>query len=200
MALLVEYPLSISVQEGDYLIPNANSFSLHFAKIFPESLRKQIISEPFEEIFCTNDGIAYLHGLVWIDATHHNYRLQSVSLPQTGKETAPARRIDLVCRTPRLKAIADSDPKSRNSESRLRIWNAPHSISVEPDLTMPGKESMEGTGSCRHSFWKFKGQTAEISIDDARGCFERGSDPPKGTIGRITITDSKGQETSDWCY
>jgi hypothetical protein len=199
MALLSDYPLRVGDYARGYLIPDPASLQGHFDKIFPPSLRKQLASEPFEKIWCNYTGITYSNGVLWVQPTDHGYRLHSINLPPAKKlSELPPRRVELVCRTSKTRAVVDAEQSSR--ESRLRLWDIPHSLDAKPDIDVRGVEILEGTGPCAHAYYKFEFGNQIIQIDDARGCSSGEDAPPKDAVAQITTTDAKGKDTSTWCY
>jgi hypothetical protein len=94
--------------------------------------------------------------------------------------------------------VVETEKDSRRSH--LRVWNDSRTLNEKPDFTVEGVEILEGTGECSHAYWKFELGDRIIQLDDARGCHEKGSEPPQGVTGRITFTQAKAQDSSTWCY
>lgn len=199
MALLIEYPLRIGDDAGAYLIPDPTSFQGNFDRIFPPALRKQIVTEGPKSVWCSYRGISYSNGTLWVQPSQRGYRIETVNLPTVKRPAAVAsQRVELVCRTEKLRAIVYVE--SHSHRSQLRLWNDTRSLDSKPDLVVEGVQIFEGTGPCAHAYYKFESGNQLIQIDDARGCHENENEPPEHAIGQIAFTDAKGQETSTWCY
>lgn len=195
MAFLVQFPLRVHSETGNYSLDDPAALQSHLQEVFPTAVRKAILDQKVEETFCKDEGVMYGNGEVWINATKLGYAIQIVNL-RSAAHTAVAndRQIDFVCQTEKFRIVVDSVART----SRYRAWNKPHPVTGEPDLEIKsGEQTVEGTGPCAHPVWKFKNRSASYIIQDL-GCTEDA--PPKDAKGMFEVQIQGQSKASGWCY
>jgi hypothetical protein len=195
MAFVVEFPLRINSATGEYSLNDPAALQSHFQEVFPAAVRKAILDQKVEEMFCKDEGVMYGNGEVWVDATKLGYAIQIVNLRSAvHSPVANERQIDFVCQTEKFRIVVDSVART----SRYRAWNRPHPVTGEPDLEInTGERTMEGTGPCAHPVWTFKNSRATYIIRGL-GCTE--DEPPKGAKGMFDVQIQGQSKASGWCY
>jgi hypothetical protein len=199
LAMLATYPMKVYADGGIISIDNARSLHLRAAELFPAAVRTLVSSTKIADIICTDSGLGYGHGVVWIglqkQGSREQFAIQSANLPNSLDRSASG--LTFVCRADTQRVAVD---KRSDGTFRFRLWDQPHTISVTPDVELlSGVETSAGTGACRHRMWSFKNSKATYVVEEP-GCFSDSDPPPKGIIGNM-LTTLAGQETKlSWCY
>jgi hypothetical protein len=202
VALLVNFPLRVNDDRGSYYIQDAQSLQGRFNEIFPDTVRKTVLNEKPEAIECTWWGIMYGNGEVWVHSANGRYGIASVSLPDAGQLFRPSKPggVQFACRTAKSRAIVDIGP---DGTPHYRGWNATTSLTEKPDIDIPkGTATLEGTGSCAHRTWTFKGPTLKVVIEEL-GCMPDSNQPPQGAVGILDVSPippPPDAYITPWCF
>jgi hypothetical protein len=194
LAALVLFPLRVNDDRGSIFIHDARSLDGEFDRIFPEAIRKAILSSTRDSIWCNYSGIAYGEDRVWVNVTDKGFFLWSVNLPER-KGTPGKNTAELACHTDTLRVAID---RAKDDTVRYRAWKLDESLNDRPVIEIEkGKGSIEGTGPCSHLEWSFATATGTMLVMEP-GCVEAA--PPDGAQAEIVITAMGGKETSSWCF
>jgi hypothetical protein len=195
MSVLVKYPLRVNTGRGNISIDDPAALQARFQEIFTAAVRKAIVDQKIEEIFCRDEGAMYGSGQVWVNVAHYGFAIDAINLESTQQSTAARRSLEFICQTDKYRIVVDSEtPKT----SRYRAWNRPHPLTGPPDLELlDGAMSFEGTGLCSHRLWTFKNGVASYVVQDL-GCTENA--PPKDATGMFEVQVSSQTKARGWCY
>jgi hypothetical protein len=198
MAFLVQFPLRVNSERGKYSLNDPAALQSHFQDIFPAAVRKAILDQKVEGVFCRDEGVMYGNGEAWVNATNHGFAINVINLPSDPhKAKTTENKIEFVCRTDKLRIIVDSDVKR---VLRYRSWNPSSLLTDKPDHEFnKGTGSIEGTGGCSHTVWTFKNGEA-IYIVEELGCSPDSNEPPKEAKGMYEIRIGDQSNVSGWCY
>lgn len=207
LALLVDFPLRVNPPDRATIsLDNQAALQVRFQEVFSPAVRKAVLNQKTEEVFCKYTGIMYGRGELWIQAigqgnVEHS-AVKTVNLPSSGKKawseswSLKAPRVEFACNTERDRLIIDAN---KDGTVRYRAWNKPRSISDKPDIEVPsGTERVEGTDPCTHAMWTFRHSNTEFVVSEL-GCNEVNSVPAGATGEHVVSVDGK-QEQRWWCY
>lgn len=201
LALVVDLPLTLNYADGSHVSLNdAATLQLRFDEAFPPALRKIVLAQKPEALFCKYDGLMYGNGELWAnlvgDSKAQRLRVVAVNLPDSAadKQKPGARKVQLACDTDKFHVVIDGS----DDAPRYRSWNKPHAPPDKPAMELIGTGGSEGTGVCSHRNWKFKNGTVEYSLVENRGCSD-GSNPANARAQLEVLIGDKSPLTS-WCY
>ncbi|HKF48270.1 MAG TPA: hypothetical protein VKB38_12990 [Terracidiphilus sp.] len=202
MSMLVTFPLRVNESDGGtYSINDGQSLRHHFQDVFTPRVRKAILNQKIEDIFCKYDeGLSYGDsGEVWVQYGKFGWQVWSVNvIPAGGIAKQTRNGIQLVCRTAKHRIVIDADEKGN---LRYRAWNASRSVVQSPDLEIRGGTAeSEGTGVCAKRLYTFTNAQATYEIDGAEGCYGDDNSPPAGATASLTVTVAGKEPSSAWCY
>jgi len=189
-ALLVEFPLRVNTGHGSYSVNDPAILQARFQEAFSPAVRKAVLDQKTNDIFCNYTGVMYGNGAVWVELTKAGYAIQTINLASS--ESAGAG-VDFVCRTEKHRILIDH---IASADLRYRVWNRPRALAEKPDLEIAaGKKDVEGTGPCAHAIWTFTNGATTYSIDET-GC----APSTEGVKGRLTVSTG-GKQQAQWpCY
>jgi hypothetical protein len=202
LATLVEYPLVIETNGGTDYLDSASSVSFEkrrFKVIFTPAIRRAILDQRPENIWCSERGIMYGNS-VMVGSTGHGftlmYAIHEIYLPSDHKPG----EVEFACTTKKHHVIVDI---GADGSPRYRAWNKPRALTEKPDLELPeGRIDSEGTGPCNYAWWKFTSGTTEI-VASTLGCYDESDHPPKGAQGSLDVSTYDGSKKHNehlWCY
>jgi hypothetical protein len=202
LASLIQFPLRVNAANGSrQSLNNPAAVQENFARVFPPPLRKTVLDQKSDSLFCKSDGgVMYGDGEIWVDRigadADARFRVTTVNVPSAvGSATANmAGQVQLACATPTVRIVIDG---GANHSPRYRAWNTPRSIAEKPDIELVGIAGGEGTGSCFHRTWHFTNGNAEYGISEP-GC-SGGSTPEHAQAQLDVLIGGKSQLTS-WCF
>jgi hypothetical protein len=171
-----------------------------FKIIFAPAIRRAVLNQQPETIWCSERGIMYENG-VSVDSIGHGftieYAIHDIYLP-----SRPFRpgKVQFACETQKHHVVIDI---GTTGAPRYRAWNKPRSATEKPDLELlEGRIDSEGTGLCNYVWWTFTSNTTEIVVSGL-GCYEDTHQPPKGAKGSLDVFTSNGSKkrtASFWCF
>jgi hypothetical protein len=192
----VDYPLHLDHEDGSVTsLDNPRAVQTRLEAAFPRAVRTTVLESDAKSLFCKAEGAMYGDGAVWValvgEGTAQRYRVISVNLPD-GDPPGGAPAVDFICDAARHRVVIDT---SRAGAVRYRAWTKPHPLTDPPDIELAGAVRGEGTGSCAHAIWTFKGPKAVYTVTE-RGCSEAATDD----IGELRVA-TPGQADLHWpCY
>lgn len=193
---LLHYPFTSELQ-GPGPTEFRNSWQAHFRikELFSPALRSIIQKQDIKDISCDTYGLYYGDKNLTVEPnftpvttnrTDINFEIISIS--------GPDYKTQFVCNTVKHWIVVDSNGPGFY---RYRAWNKPRPDTDAPDLEIDsGKGDVEGSGSCKHSVWKFSNDNAEYVISK-RNCAEHNA--PQGWKGKLDVLINGKRVESRWC-
>jgi hypothetical protein len=203
LALLVQFPLTLNLEDGSHVSLNDSAtLQLRFAEAFPPMLRKTVLAQKPEALFCRYDqGVMYGNGELWVNHIElgkvPQFRITAVNVPGSATRKAKSERAktQIACSTDKFHIVIDADD---DGTTRYRSWNKPHAPPDKPALELNGTAGGEGTGVCFHRNWNFKNSDVEYVVTENKGCGD-GSHSADALAQLEVLLGGKPQLTS-WCY
>jgi hypothetical protein len=89
--------------------------------------------------------------------------------------------------------------KTANGLNEYKSWDMPKPKTEKPDIDILQKDAahLEGTGVCSTTFYNFKKDDAEYSVQDNLNCAP--GHPPKNVKGRLVIRINGKIKEHFWC-
>jgi hypothetical protein len=198
LALLVQYPLRITDNDGQIFIHDATSLQGHLTQIFTPAIRQAILSSTHGTISCDYTGITYGDGDVWVNATDHGYFVMTINLPAKGPQPAPSRHsVQIACQTSNARIVIDNLP---GGTPTYRSWTFSQSVFDHPQMEISsGVLSWEGTGPCAHRVWTFHDGNTEIGVEQP-GCYGDNDQPPSNAQAQIVANQPGKPKKTAWCF
>jgi len=195
LSLLVQFPLRVNDELGDFLLPDAASLQERFEKVFTSKVQRTVLSQAPESLFCNYQGVAYGNGTVWVSESDHGYRIETVNTPEPPQNSSnQAYHLKLACHTDRERIVVDQS----QGKLRFRSWLRPHSLTQNPDIVIRGgTEKFEGTGPCAHAIWTFNNNPRNIEVQSL-GCTDNTS--PRDAIGTLNLSSDAEEDAARWCF
>jgi hypothetical protein len=193
-ALLVNFPLRINDERGSFYIKDAASLQGRFEEIFRPAVRKAVLDQSPKTAFCSDAGIMYGDGVIWILRTERGYGVATVNSP-TLRNSAQSTgyRVEFACQTDKDRIIVD---QPQGSTLRYRTWHKPRSLLEKPDLEInKGVKGFQGSGACGSPRWSFTQGTTKVVVEGL-GCSN--GDQPEKAVGTVETTDK--EVGSGWCF
>jgi hypothetical protein len=201
LAFLVTFPLRVNDGGGTISIDDAAALKTHFQEVFTSAVRKEILSEKFDDLGCNAEGVGYGRGVIWVNASERGYSIRSVNrdwIPPGPANQWNTPKIDFVCQTQTHRIIVETLP---GETLRYRSWNKPQFVTGSPDLEITrGEGTFEGTNVCAVPVYTFKNGTTVYRVDGGLGCFGDSDGLPKDATGRLEVTEAGKPVADSWCY
>ena len=196
MALLVKFPLRINDEGGRYYLDDPASLQARFQEVFPSAIRRVVLDQRPETVFCNYAGIMYGNGALWVTRVDDRYAIETVNLAETGHiGKGPGYRVEFACQTDKLRVIVDKV----KGMLRYRSWNKPRSLLEKPDTEITnGKGEIQGTGPCAYGIWTFTGTGMKIIVAGIGGCGD--DQQPKNAVGTVEVSTKEQPEGTSWCF
>lgn len=197
-SLLADYPLRVNDGGATTLVADARTLSSRMGEIFSSATRERVLNTKVEDLICTNGGIGYGRGGLWVAVRIHQgvqrFVIQAVNVPEGSRR--PLTSVRFVCRTETSRMVIDG---GSSGPVRLRSWSRPKFVMGRPDVEiLLGSETLEGTGPCAHRVWRFPRSDGPIELSET-GCSD-GSDPT-GVLGSVTWNAEEGRRSkAEWCF
>lgn len=202
-AMLSDYPLGVHKGPASISIDTPVTFQSQFDEIFPDYVRKTILSEKPEQLSCNWEGVMYGNGVVWVsltgEANTSRYRIATINLQEPVKDSkAPQKRkVDYVCVTDKHYVVIDDED---NKHYRYRAWRGSRALDEKPDMEIAtGTLGSEGSGLCAYDIWKFKTGDTEFDVM-GMGCGGDNPDEPKDASGQLQVLIKDELKQSEWCH
>lgn len=203
VAMLSGYPLAINKGKSSISIDTPATLQSQFDQIFPDHIRKMILNEKPEQVFCNWEGVMYGNGAVWVSLTGEGnatrYRIAAINLeePEKDAKSLQKRKVDFVCVTDKYYVVIDDDDEVHY---RYRAWRGSRALDEKPDMEIStGTLGSEGRGLCAYNVWTFKTGDTEFDVM-GMGCGGDNPDEPKDASGQIQVVIKGDLKQSEWCH
>ena len=197
LTLLSHYPLRVYNNDGVINVTDARTLYSMSDTVFPEAVRSRVLDTDLADLICTNGGIGYGSGDLWVnfrrDGDRERFQIRQINLPRVSEERSAS--VECVCRTTAFRSVVD---RNVDGTLRFRVWSRPRPIGQTPDLELfSGREDIEGSGVCGHRVFSFESDDATYSVSEL-GC--TAEFPPDDAVG-VYSTRVGGTETAFmWCF
>ena len=213
LASLILFPLRVNYAGDKHLsLNNDAGFRKQFPGIFSDAIRKTVMQQKIDALFCRDQGIMYGNGEVWIGVagaeSSTRFGIQTVNMPEPS--AIIGGRVQLLqkplnCTAQKIQISIDypTEPSKKIQHlapARYRAWNSPHSPQEEPDIELSGEVGVgkgHPEGQCDFRMWRFKNSNTEYLLSEP-SCPKRPA--PDSAQAELQVLIKGKPSLTSWCY